>query len=101
MCCLIAAGILLPVPGVRGTVAAAAAIALAMWAAGQDFGGIVTGMGTDLGTGPLLALLAASYWPSRALTGRAAPAGRPVPTGPGAPAATGRPAPAGCPSPTG
>jgi hypothetical protein len=84
MCCLIAAGILLPVPGVRGTVAAAAAIALAMWAAGQDFGGIVTGMGTDPGTGPLVALLAVSYWPSRALTLGAAPAGMPVPTGAGA-----------------
>jgi hypothetical protein len=83
MCCLIAAGILLPVPGVRGTAAAAAAIALAMWAAGQDFGGIATGMGTDPGTGPLLALLAVSYWPSRALTRGAAPAGTPVPTGAG------------------
>jgi hypothetical protein len=89
VCCLIAAGILLPVPGVRGTVALAAATALAMWARGQDFGGIATGMGTDPGTGPVLALLAVSYWPSRALTRGAAPAGMPVPTGAGAARAPG------------
>ena len=81
VCCLVAAGILLPAPGVRGTVVLAAVTALAMWAAGQDFGGIVTGMGTDPGTGPLLALLAVSYWPSRAVPGRAAPAGIPVRAG--------------------
>jgi hypothetical protein len=31
--------------------------------AGQGFGGIFTGQGTDPGTGPLLILLAACYWP--------------------------------------
>ena len=81
VCCLVAAGILLPAPGVRGTVVLAAVTALAMWAAGQDFGGIVTGMGTDPGTGPLLALLAVSYWPSRAAHGWAGQAAAPARAG--------------------
>jgi hypothetical protein len=41
----------------------AVAVAALMWAVGQDFGGIFTGVGTDPNTGPLLALLAAVYWP--------------------------------------
>ena len=64
-CCLIAAGIMLPAPGVRLTVVLAVITALVMWAAGQDFGGIGSGMATDPGTGPLLALLALAYWPSQ------------------------------------
>ncbi len=30
---------------------------------GEDFGAVLTGAGTDVNTGPLLALLAAAYWP--------------------------------------
>jgi hypothetical protein len=62
-CCVIAAGILLPARAVRWVLAAAAVLALALWAAGQGFGDMLTGMGTDPGTGPLLALLAVAYWP--------------------------------------
>jgi hypothetical protein len=87
VCCLIAAGILLPAPGVRCTAAVAVGTALALWAGGQDFGGIITGTGTDPGTGPLLALLAVSYWP-----GLAAPGG-PALAAPGGPARAGLPRP--------
>lgn len=65
-CCLIASGIMLPPRAVRWVLAAAVVVALAMWAAGQGFGDIFTGMGTDPGTGPVLALLAIAYWPRRA-----------------------------------
>jgi hypothetical protein len=41
--------------------------AVVIWVAGENFGGIFTGQGTDPNTGPLLVLLAAAYWP-RAVT---------------------------------
>jgi hypothetical protein len=34
-------------------------------AAGRDFGGILTGQGTDPGTGPLLVRVALALWPGR------------------------------------
>ena len=37
--------------------------ALVIWVAGENFGGIFTGQGTDPSTGPLLILLAAAFWP--------------------------------------
>ncbi len=43
----------------------AVVVAAVIWA-GQGFGGIFTGSGTDPNSGPLLALLAAPYWPRRA-----------------------------------
>jgi hypothetical protein len=33
---------------------------------GENFGGMFTGSGTDPNSGPLLALLAVTYWPVRA-----------------------------------
>jgi MYXO-CTERM domain-containing protein len=42
-----------------------------MWVIGQDFGEVLTGQGTDPGTGPLLLLLAAAYWPLRRRPGAA------------------------------
>ncbi len=62
---LIAAGALLPAAMQRVAVVAAVALSLLLWAAGQGFGGVFTGAGTDPGTGPLLALLALAYWPAR------------------------------------
>src|SRR6266851_8598647 len=41
----------------------AALIALAGWAAIQNLGGILTGSTTDVGTGPVLILLALTFWP--------------------------------------
>jgi hypothetical protein len=40
-----------------------ALIALAGWVAMQNFGGILTGSATDVGTGPVLVLLAVAFWP--------------------------------------
>lgn len=67
----VAAGALIPA-AVRPALIAGGLAALAMFAIGQDFGGIATGQGTDPGTGPLLILLAVACWPA------AAPA-RPMP----------------------
>ena len=59
---LIGAGILVP-----GTTRAALLLAvvagLAVWVVGENFGMVFTGMATDPGSGPLLILLAAAYWP--------------------------------------
>jgi hypothetical protein len=43
--------------------------ALVIWVAGENFGGMVTGTGTDPSTGPLLILLAAAFWPAAARSG--------------------------------
>jgi hypothetical protein len=36
-----------------------------IWVFGEALGGILTGVGTDPNSGPLLALLALAYWPLR------------------------------------
>ncbi|MDR0342709.1 MAG: hypothetical protein LBI49_06230 [Nocardiopsaceae bacterium] len=61
---LIATGILVPA-ATRPALVLAEVFGLACWVAGQDFGGILTGTATDPGTGPVLILLAAAYWPPR------------------------------------
>jgi hypothetical protein len=63
---LIAAGVYLPSPAARGTLVLAVAAALVIWVFGEAFGAIMTGGGTDPNSGPLLALLALSYWPLKA-----------------------------------
>jgi hypothetical protein len=60
-CVVIAVGLLIPV-AVRPILGLAIVLSVALWVA-QDFGGIFTGTGTDVNTAPLLALLAAAYWP--------------------------------------
>jgi hypothetical protein len=50
----------------RPVLVIAVALALLIWVAGQDFGGILTGSGTDPNSGPVLVLLALAYWPRRA-----------------------------------
>ncbi|MBV9093506.1 MAG: hypothetical protein JO132_06470 [Streptosporangiaceae bacterium] len=67
-----AAGVFLPAT-TRPALLIAAAAALVVWVAGEDFGGILTGSATDPNTGPLLILLAAAFWPFA----RAAPAAAP------------------------
>jgi hypothetical protein len=64
---VIAAGVFLPAPAARGVLVVAVAVAALIWVAGQDFGGILTGSGTDPNSGPLLGLLAAAYWPRKAV----------------------------------
>ncbi len=61
---VVAIGVYLPSAAARCTAALAVVLAVATWVVGQALGGILTGMGTDPGTGPLLVLLAAAYWPA-------------------------------------
>jgi len=61
---LVAAGVFLPVPGARAALVLAVTVAAVIWVVGENFGGILTGSGTDPNTGPLLILLAAAYWPA-------------------------------------
>jgi hypothetical protein len=81
---LIAAGVFLPAPARRGTLVLAVVLALAIWVAGQDLGGILAGGATDLNSGPLLILLALAYWPARP----AVPAGQPAAADGGVPEGT-------------
>jgi hypothetical protein len=63
---LIGVSVYLPTPAARAGVAAAVILAALIWVFGEALGGIFTGSGTDPNSGPLLALLALAYWPSRA-----------------------------------
>ena len=58
---LVALGIFIA-PLLRPVLVVAIILAVAFWLA-QDFGAILTGTGTDVNTGPLLVLLAATFWP--------------------------------------
>jgi hypothetical protein len=60
----IAAAVLLPAV-TRPVLIAAIVLSLLIWVVPENFGGIVTGTGTDPNTGPLLVLLALAYWPRR------------------------------------
>ena len=75
---IVAVGVYLPDPVARGTLVLAIVIAAVIWVFGEAFGVIMTGGGTDPNSGPLLALLALTYWPARAVApapSRTAPAG--------------------------
>ena len=56
---IIAAGIY---ASARSVIIVALVMTVALWLA-QGLGGIFTGMGTDVESAPLLALLALAYWP--------------------------------------
>lgn len=58
---LAAAGILVPALSRLALVVAVTAAAT-LWAAGEQFGGLLTGQATDPNTGPLLVLLALAFW---------------------------------------
>jgi hypothetical protein len=58
---LVAVGLLMPAT-VRAALVLAVIAALALWVTGEDFGGIVSGSGTDPNTGPLLVLIALAFW---------------------------------------
>jgi hypothetical protein len=49
----------------RPALVLAVLLAMFIWVAGEDFGGVLTGHATDPGSGPLLILLAAAFWPRR------------------------------------
>jgi len=70
---IIAAGVFLPPPAAKATLILAIVLAAVIWMFGEAFGAIMAGGATDVNSGPLLALLALTYWPVRA-PGRAAPA---------------------------
>jgi hypothetical protein len=63
---IVAVGVYLPAPAARGTLVVAIVVAAVIWVFGEAFGGIMTGGATDPNSGPLLALLALTYWPARA-----------------------------------
>jgi hypothetical protein len=62
LACVVAATAVLHPALRRPGLVVAAAFGIAMWVA-EDFGLILTGTGTDPNTGPLLVLLAATFWP--------------------------------------
>jgi len=63
----IAAGVFLPARRLRPVLVLALLTAAALWLA-QGLGAVFTGMSTDPNSGPLLALLALSFWPLAAAT---------------------------------
>ena len=69
----VALGIFLPPTASRAVLALAVVVATCIWVLGENFGALFTGSATDPNSGPLLALLAAAYWPLRS------PARSPVP----------------------
>jgi hypothetical protein len=64
-CAIVALGTYLPPRLARATLILAILVAIVLWLA-EGLGGIFTGSGTDPNTGPLLALLALSFWPTTA-----------------------------------
>lgn len=62
----IAVSVYVPSPQVRrAAVVLAFVLSAVIWVIAEAFGGVFQGMGTDPNTGPLLALIAAAYWPTR------------------------------------
>jgi hypothetical protein len=63
---IIAVGVYLPRSAARATLVLAIVVAAVIWVVGEDLGAILTGGATDPNSGPLLILLALTYWPVRA-----------------------------------
>jgi hypothetical protein len=59
---MVAVGTYLPGSLANATVALAAVIGLTFWVVGENFGALFSNGATDVNSGPLLILLAASYW---------------------------------------
>ncbi len=59
---VVAAGVFTRLP-LKPVLVLAVLLSLTIWVAGQDFGALATGHATDPNTGPVLALLAATFWP--------------------------------------
>ncbi len=76
---IIAISVYLPASAAKATLVMAIVVSTVIWVFGEAFGTILTGGGTDPNSGPLLILLALTYWPIRAaVTG---PVGTPTPAG--------------------
>jgi hypothetical protein len=63
ICIVVALGVYLPPPVTKVTLVLGMAVFAAIWAATQDFGGILAGGATDPNSGPLIIMLALLYWP--------------------------------------
>jgi hypothetical protein len=61
---LIAVGIFLPQRWTRVVAIAAVVVAAFIWVVGEALGALFGGQGTDVNSGPLLALIALAYWPA-------------------------------------
>ena len=59
---IVAVGVFLPRPAARAVMVLAIVTAAAIWLA-EGLGGLFSGAGTDPNSGPLLALLALTFWP--------------------------------------
>jgi hypothetical protein len=69
----IAFAVFAPVALARGILVFAILVAAVIWIGVQDLGGIFGREGTDPNSGPLLALMAAAYWPFRTAHGSPEP----------------------------
>ncbi|HTX28919.1 MAG TPA: hypothetical protein VME19_18105 [Streptosporangiaceae bacterium] len=63
---IIAIGVFLPPQAAKATLVLAIVVAAVIWVVGEAFGTILAGGATDPNSGPLLILLALTYWPLRA-----------------------------------
>lgn len=63
VCVVVAVGVYLPPRATKVTLVLAMVVFAIVWAATQDFGGILAGGATDPNSGPLLIMLALLYWP--------------------------------------
>ena len=70
---VVAVGVFLPAPGARIMLGLALLVAAAIWVVGENFGTIFSRAATDPNSGPLLALLAITYWPLRSAGQPASP----------------------------
>jgi hypothetical protein len=60
---VIAVGVCLPPPAAKAALILAIVVAAVIWVFGEAFGAILAGGATDPNSGPLLILLALTYWP--------------------------------------
>jgi hypothetical protein len=63
--CAIALSVFMPAPPARLLAGVAVGLSLVIWVFAQNFGEVFSGGATDPNTGPLLAVLALSYWRRR------------------------------------
>ncbi|MGO8860916.1 MAG: hypothetical protein ACLQRH_09140 [Acidimicrobiales bacterium] len=70
ICVVVALGVFLPPAGARATLILAIVTAAVIWVVGENFGMILAGGATDPNSGPVVILLALSYWPLKPASGR-------------------------------
>jgi hypothetical protein len=72
---LIGLSIFSPAAVLRVGVIAAVVVAAFIWVVGEALGGVYGGQGTDVNSGPLIALFALAYWPTKETSTRVVTAG--------------------------